>query len=235
MFPALRERLSSSRKARFDFPSCSPSSAVLLQLSLLHLSLACVVLTFQPYLQHTQQHPHLFPAGPPSPSSAPPSSPKPFPRHVAQPQARRNLLEGADSRGTYRPTLSVFYYAHLQLIEPFGTRQDLFRQAFGLPEEEEPMGEVHAVLTMSGMEREEAYVRSFPHSLPRACFSSDAPLPAVFLLRSLASSTSPLPSSPSLPSTDGHADSRCRLRPSGGWRNWRRDKRERRWGRLRSP
>ncbi|GAA6035200.1 hypothetical protein JCM8097_006416 [Rhodosporidiobolus ruineniae] len=35
------------------------------------------------------------------------------------------------------------------------TREDLFREAFGLPDEEQPLGEVHAMLMMSG--REEAY------------------------------------------------------------------------------
>ncbi|SCZ90894.1 BZ3500_MvSof-1268-A1-R1_Chr1-3g02357 [Microbotryum saponariae] len=35
------------------------------------------------------------------------------------------------------------------------TKDALFREAFGLPEEEEPLGEVHAVLTMQG--KEEAY------------------------------------------------------------------------------
>ncbi|GAA5849918.1 hypothetical protein JCM8547_000954 [Rhodosporidiobolus lusitaniae] len=35
------------------------------------------------------------------------------------------------------------------------TREDAFREAFGLPEDEQPLGEVHAMLTLSGME--EAY------------------------------------------------------------------------------
>ncbi|GAA6051294.1 hypothetical protein JCM3770_006798 [Rhodotorula araucariae] len=35
------------------------------------------------------------------------------------------------------------------------TKEDLFREAFGLPDEEQPLGEVHAVLAMSG--DEEAY------------------------------------------------------------------------------
>ncbi|GAA5899938.1 hypothetical protein JCM6882_007007 [Rhodosporidiobolus microsporus] len=35
------------------------------------------------------------------------------------------------------------------------TKEDLFREAFGLPDEEQPLGEVHAMLMMSG--REEAY------------------------------------------------------------------------------
>jgi len=36
--------------------------------------------------------------------------------------------------------------------------KDLFREAFGLPDDENPLGEVHAVLMLSG--QDEAFVRS---------------------------------------------------------------------------
>lgn len=50
------------------------------------------------------------------------------------------------------------------------TKEDLFRQAFGLPDEEEPLGEVHAMLLMSG--QDEAHLGKLYLSTSYLTFSS---------------------------------------------------------------
>lgn len=88
------------------------------------------------------------------------------------------------------------------------SKQSLFREAFGLPDEETPLAEVHAVLSLE--DKPEAYV-SLSLSLPGLRCTADSPP----VTRSRGSSISRPASSPSAASTAAPAASLSLSQPSG--------------------